>query len=259
MSKKSYKSSNIRGKLRVCNYLRAVKKLKPFVPRTVAFTKANLDMMMAKYKTVYVKPDIGSLGIGIFKLKRLESGFDLKEIVKRKQLSHHYQHLSAAYARMVKSSNGKLIIQQGIKLDKVNNRSYDIRAMVQRKPRGSWSCNGFLVKVGNSGKIVTNFYQGGKIQSIRWLCKQQKLTNEQSEQRIGKLTTAALDISSALSKRKAGMHELGIDFALDQSGRLWVLEVNSNHPQFHPLKQIDRQAYNKMKHYAATYGRYSAK
>jgi len=55
------------------------------------------------------------------------------------------------------------------------------------------------------------------------------------------------------------MNEMGIDFARDSSGGLWVLEVNSNHPQFHPLKNIDSEAYQKMKRYASYYGRKTAK
>jgi D-alanine-D-alanine ligase-like ATP-grasp enzyme len=52
---------------------------------------------------------------------------------------------------------------------------------------------------------------------------------------------------------------MGIDFAFDRSGRLWILEVNSNHPQFHPLKQVDRPAFNRMMAFARSYGRRSSK
>ncbi|WP_141500250.1 YheC/YheD family protein [Paenibacillus luteus] len=52
-----------------------------------------------------------------------------------------------------------------------------------------------------------------------------------------------LAVSRTLSKKRSGMHEMGIDFAYDKKQQLWVLEVNSNHPQFHALKKLDLIAY----------------
>lgn len=214
---------------------------------------------MERYTTVYVKPNVGSMGIGIFKLNRVTSGYELYEIVGRKQICQEYSKLSDVYARLMAARSGRLIIQSGIELDRVNDRPYDIRVMVQRKPQGVWVCTGMMVKVGARDKIVTNYYQGGAIYTMQMLSKQQQLSESQTIDRIKVLTQTALRIAWALSKKQAGMHEMGIDFAYDKEQRLWVIEVNSNHPQFHPLKQLDRPAYNKMKRFAASYGRYDAK
>lgn len=259
MNKKNYASRNIRGKLRVCNYLLSEEKLRQHIPRTVSFNKENLEMMIGRFKSLYIKPDVGSLGIGIFKLRRRKTGFELQEIVQKQQVTHRFDKISGVMERIQSAKKGNLIIQQAILLDRVNNQPYDVRAMVQRKPGGSWVCSGFLVKVGAANKIVTNYYQGGKIITLKKLDDQRNLSDAERERRTRKLTATALDIAQALSKRRAGMHEMGIDFAWDKNRRLWVLEVNSNHPQFHPLRQIDRQAYDKMKYYAASYGRHSAK
>ncbi|CAM3981884.1 YheC/YheD family protein [Paenibacillus alkaliterrae] len=259
MYKKRYASRKIRGKLRVCRYLSANKKLKQHVPRTVSFSRANLEMMMDRYDIVYVKPDVGSLGMDIFMLKRAESGYGLYEIVKKKQVQTSFSSLTDVFERINNAKSSRLIIQKGISLDCVNDCPYDIRAMVQRKPRGSWICTGFMVKVGARHKIVTNYHQGGMIYTIKKLGKQQGIAESETARRVRKLTRTALSISRTLSKKQSGMHEMGIDFAYDKQKHLWVLEVNSNHPQFHPLKQLDRRAYNKMKRFAASYGRYDAK
>lgn len=259
MYKKRYASSNISGKLRVCRYLSANKQLKRHVPETVPFSLTNLEMMINRYDMLYVKPDIGSHGIGIFMLERVETGFELYEIVKKKQISNRYDSVSDVFDRLNAAKSAKLIIQKGISLDKVNGCPYDIRAMVQRKPGGSWVCTGFLVKVGARNKIVTNYYQGGAIYSMKKLGKAQGLSNAATAGRVRKMTQTALRISRTLSMKRSGMHEMGIDFAYDKQKQLWVLEVNSNHPQFHPLKQLDPNAYKKMKRFAASYGRHGAK
>jgi len=85
------------------------------------------------------------------------------------------------------------------------------------------------------------------------------LPDVQGKARIRHLTCKALDVVWTLSAKQSGMHEMGVDFAYDRNGRLWVLEVNSYHPQFHPFKKFDRGAYDRMMRYARSYGRKSAK
>ena len=259
VSKKKYASRSIVGKQRVCNYLSANKSLKRHAPHTVSFSQGHLKMMINKYDMLYVKPNVGSHGIGVFKLKRSDSGYELFEIVKKKQISKHYNSISGVYDRLKKQKPAKLIIQKGISLDTVKGCPYDIRVMVQRKPGGPWVCTGIVVKVGARNKIVTNYYQGGSIYTMKQLGKMQGKSSAATEGRVRKMTDLALRISLALSKKQSGMHEMGIDFAYDKQNHLWVIEVNSNHPQFHAIKQLDRKAYNKMLHFAASYGRHSAK
>ncbi|RJE88890.1 hypothetical protein D3P07_13095 [Paenibacillus sp. 1011MAR3C5] len=255
---KNYASRNIRGKLRVCNYLLKDAELRQYVPRTVSFSRSNLQMMTDAYSSIYVKPDIGSLGIGVCKVKRKGKGYELKAVDGKRQWSTRYDSFSGLYQKL-SGMKGKLIIQQGIKLDRVNGRPYDIRAMVQRRPGGNWVCTGYMVKVGAAKKIVTNYYQGGTIYTLGKLHRKQGLSGDEASRRERTLSSASLRIARSLSGRRTGMNEMGIDFARDSSGSLWVLEVNSNHPQFHPLKNIDPVAYQKMKRYASYYGRRTAK
>lgn len=258
MFKKRYASRSLRGKLRVSKYLYAEKKLKKHIPKTVSFSRDHLEMMLKRFDMLYVKPDFGFQGRGISKLKRAGSGYELYEIEGKRQIHKTYASVSNVYRRLKKQSAGKLIIQKGIALDRVKDRPYDIRAMVQRKPKGSWVCTGFMVKVGGRNKIVTNYYQGGAIYTLKMLGAEQGISSKKTAGRVRKLTDTALQISNVLSKHRSGMHELGIDFAYDKKGHLWVLEVNSSHPQFHPLKRLDPPAYKKMKRFAASYGRREA-
>lgn len=256
MYKKKYRSNKIRGKLKVCRYLAANASLRRYVPDTARLNEGNLRQMAYTYNSVYIKPDVGSMGIGIHKLTRHAAGYTLQSVSKRKQYTMAF-YRSRDVARHVQAKQKqKMIVQQAIKLDQLNGSPYDIRAMVQRKPGGRWTCTGFLVKIGKSGKIVTNYYQGGKVITLRQLFRLQGMPADRIERRTARLRKTAQRIAKALSARRSGMHEMGIDFAYSSSGRLWVLEVNSNHPQFHPLRKIDRKSYKKMAAYARSYGRY---
>jgi len=260
VKRKNYASTTIRGKLRVCRYLSASGTLRKHVPPTLRLTLANLKSMSARYSSLYIKPDIGSFGIGVYKLTRSPEGYELISTRKKKQTSRIFHSLSAVLNHIEGRQKGrKMIIQKAIKLDLLAGRPFDIRSMVQRKPGESWVCTGIMAKVGVRNRIVTNVYQGARMMTYSSLLKQKGLPASARRANTEYVTRKSLKIARFLSAKHSGMHELGIDFALDRKSRLWILEVNSNHPQFHPLKKIDPAAYRRMMSFARSYGRNSAR
>ncbi|MFD1953143.1 YheC/YheD family protein [Paenibacillus thailandensis] len=255
---KTYASRNIRGKRKVCRYLEQNEITRLFVPPTAMLSKKRLLAMLSDHGTVYVKPDIGSQGIGVGRVKQSEHGYSLDTTANKKQVHKTFGTAEELIAYLNRNNRHKVIVQAAIELDTVgpNERPYDIRSMVQRKPGGKWTCTGFLVKVGSPNKIVTNYYQGGKIWPIDKLWMRKQLPESERQDRINELRLASLRIARTLSRKRSGMHEMGIDFAYDKNNRLWVLEVNSNHPQFHPLKKIKPDEYKKMVRFARSYGRF---
>lgn len=254
--KKKYNSETIKGKLRVGNYLASNLSLKQHVPHTVLFTKDNLKVMIRRYKSLYVKLNVGSMGIGVYKVQRMPGGYTLVYTTGNKiQKQKRFDTVGALYKHLKSKQPQKMIIQKDVGLDRVNGCPYDIRAMVQRRPGKKWTCTGYLVKVGAPDKIITNYYQGGKIYTLKKLLTLKKYRESKKNEITSYLKGKALEVSRTLSKKKAGMHEMGIDFAYDRNHRLWILEVNSNHPQFYPLKKLEPSAYKRMKSFAQSYGR----
>jgi len=258
MYTKRYRSAAIWGKLRVCRYLTGSETLRAVVPHSLLLTPANLASMTEMHDAVYVKPDIGSMGIGIHKLVRTTNGFMLHSTQWRRQVKREAKDVKDAYRLLRKLSKGRMLIQEAIAIDHVGDQPYDIRAMVQRKPGGPWTCTGFMAKIGGSGSIVTNYYQGGQIWTLEQLLREKGYDAVKCRTLTEELTAKALDTAQWLSGKKQGMREMGIDFAFDREGRLWVLEVNSNHPQFHPLRKLDPAAYQRMMSFARAYGRHDA-
>jgi glutathione synthase/RimK-type ligase-like ATP-grasp enzyme len=206
---------------------------------------------MNKYQNVYVKPNVGSQGKGIYKIIREDERYILRSTGLREKTLE----LSALYQKLNARAKKKMIIQEGITLENVEGRPYDIRAMVQRKPNGKWTCTGIFTKVGKPNKIVTNYHQGGKLASLDIVFDKMNLSNDEKELRKQNLHDVALDVAKLLNLRRSGMFEMGIDFAYDREGNVWILEVNSNKPQFYPLKHMNRSMYNRMLSYARSYGR----
>lgn len=259
MNRKNYKSNTIWGKLRVCKYLSASRSLREYVPYTVRLTLPQLYSMSARYSSLYIKPDIGSLGIGVYKLNRMSKGYELLSSRNKRQTRKIFRNLSSVFRHIQAGQRGqKMIIQQAVKLGRLAGRPYDIRSMVQRKPGGSWVCTGIAARVGAPKRIVTNLYQGASMQSLHSLLRKKGMSAAERSTCLKRITAKSLNIAKVLSARRSGMHELGIDLALDSRNRLRILEVNSHSPQFHALKAVYPSAYRRMMSFARSYGRRSA-
>jgi glutathione synthase/RimK-type ligase-like ATP-grasp enzyme len=253
---KSYKSNCIEGKLRVYRYLSAHPHLKSYQPYTAQLDKNQLKQCLQKYGLVYVKPNKGSHGNGICQVKKVNNhNFILRSAEDRRT----FRDVSSLYNYLASRSNALLAIQQGIPLERVEGKPYDIRSMVQRKPGGVWKSTGIFTKVGTKNKIVTNYSQGGRIVLLEKVFASLGQSAKQRKQRYRKLKEVSLAVAHALSSSQPGMHEMGIDFAFDRKGKLWILEVNTRHPQFHPLKELHPKMYQRMMALAKSYGRTRAK
>ncbi|QJC53817.1 hypothetical protein HGI30_21345 [Paenibacillus albicereus] len=255
---KRYKSRSLWGKLKVGRMLEKDPATASMVPAAKAFSLKQLIRMASRYDMLYIKPNIGSLGMGVHRLRRVaDDRYELASVITRKQTMRSFRTLGAVYRHLKRTkSSRKLLIQRGIPLDQVDGRPYDLRAMVQRRPKGPWTCTAFTAKLASPSKIVTNVHQGAKLVMLPTLWEMQGLTASAAKANTDLIERKALTVSRSLSRRYKGMHEMGIDFAIDRSKKLWVLEVNTNHPQFRPVKKLDRAAYNRMASFARSYGRY---
>jgi glutathione synthase/RimK-type ligase-like ATP-grasp enzyme len=254
MSTKNYSSARIVGKLKTHQYLLSSGVMKKFLPHTTSFNAANLKSMIERYAMLYIKPDVGSQGIGVYKLTRHAGGYTLKSTNRQTQ---SFTNLKQVYQYMKQKLRRKYIIQQGIPLEKVSGRTYDIRAMIQRKPGGDWTVTGSFAKVGKANMIVNNYYQGGKIVLMNKLFQHLNKSPAQANARLDQMSRVSHKVAQILSSKKPGMYELGIDFGYNEYGHLWILEVNSRHPQIYPLKTIAPDMYVRMLDYAKSIGRLS--
>lgn len=259
MPQKSYNSRSIAGKLRVYRYLSARKTLKAYQPYTAQLDKKELDKCLKRYGLVYVKPNKGSHGNGIFQVRKADKNKFILRTPKDKKLAFQDVLSLYNYIKSKSKPGALLVIQQGIQLELVNGKPYDIRAMVQRKPGSAWKLTGIFAKVGRKNKIVTNYAQGGRIVLLKNLFPSLGLSLEKRRRRNRKLKNVSLAVAAALSASRSGMHEMGVDFAFDRKGKLWILEVNTRHPQFHPLKKLHPKMFKRMITFARSYGRTSAK
>lgn len=200
---------------------------------------AMLKSMCTKYSVVFLKPIKGSLGKGIIRISRLDGGSYQTLATQvggtRKQI---YPNLSKLFSSMSgKMKSTRYQVQQGIHLIEAGKRPVDFRALVQKNKTGKWNVTSIVGRIAGNHHFVSNLARGGTLSTVKDVVSRSNLPAGVRSKILVKLRTAALNIAQGLdSQLPSHFGELGVDLAVDTSGRVWVLEVNSK-----PSKNDDTQ------------------
>lgn len=107
-----------------------------------------------------------------------------------------------------------------------NGAPFDIRALVQKNARGSWTLTGAAARIGAAGTVTSNLHGGGVaspagelLASLYGAAKSRELMDE--------IRRACLAIVRQLERFCGHFCELGLDFGVESGGRLRFLEANS--------------------------------
>ena len=135
-------------------FLATSSKIKKALPLTEKMNKNSFWFMLKKFNNVIVKPSTGSGGRGVLQISSFKkwkyrvSFGSSNHILRGKKATYQYIHH--------KTKGTSHIIQQWIPLAKIDQRPFDIRAMVQRTMKSNWKLTGTLAKVAGAGYFITN-------------------------------------------------------------------------------------------------------
>lgn len=229
--------------------------VRSYLPDTRRFSKDSFRTLLERVGMVYVKPSGGSRGMGVIKVWRSGGRVYVKHTVRK---TKSFGSVTDAFLYLDKQRSGKAyIVQRGIQLAKVNGRPFDIRVMMQRTtPGGEWSYSGMLAKVAGPSSVVTNVaLSKGYVLEVRdalkkslgWSASKADRHIEEMK-RLGKIAAKHFDSYQRY-------RELGFDMAVDQRGKIWMIEQNTapSHPLFHHLSQ-NLSMYRRIEY---RYGQYS--
>jgi hypothetical protein len=229
--------------------------LKDLVPETKRMNSSTLRSMLDTYKHVYVKPIHGTFGIGVMRVMKTADGYQFQHGTNLYKY-RSYEALYDAISRSVRRPS--YLVQKGIDLLKYKKRKFDLRVMVQRNPNGAWESTGIIGRLGHPKKIVTNFHNGGTLMEPGTLLSPY-LNMEQRTALLEKLKKIGVQVGNHFQTRYPQLKELGLDIALDQTFKPWILEVNTMPDPFIFRKLKDKSIFRKVYRYAAAYGRFKSR
>ncbi|ASA20291.1 YheC/YheD family protein [Paenibacillus donghaensis] len=191
---------------------------------------AVMKRMCGQYASVFLKPVRGSLGKGILRISKEEGGgyrlLSTTPLGTRKQIYPTLTKLFQSIAPKMKTTRYQ--IQQGLPLMELGRRPVDFRALVQKNGTGKWGVTSIVARTAGGNHFVSNLAKGGTLSTVREAVSKSSLPAGVKESVQLQLPRAALAIARGVETFiPAHFGELGIDLALDQTGRIWLLEVNS--------------------------------
>jgi glutathione synthase/RimK-type ligase-like ATP-grasp enzyme len=201
--------------------------LREKIPETARMTMNSLHAMLHEYQMVYIKPNIGTFGNGVM---RVEWDSKATTAPYRYQLGVRAQSFlifDDMYETIIKiTKNRSYLVQKGIQLLKYQKRRFDLRVMIQKNLRNQWEATGWIGRVAHPKKIVTNYHSGGTLKSVETLLGAY-LEETEKKQFIRKIKRLGTKVAQQIQQRFPGIKEIGVDLAIDNQYKPWILEVNT--------------------------------
>jgi glutathione synthase/RimK-type ligase-like ATP-grasp enzyme len=211
------------GKLGKYHFMKKFTAIDSYLPETRIATKSNIKSMIKLYDSLYLKPDEGTGGHGIFKLTKSKKGFTLRSGTS----SINYNSIDTLYHSFHRLfTKNKYVVQKGIDLLKHNKRSFDIRVMVQKNGKQTLVPTGIVGRLAMPKKIVTNYHSGGTPLPVDMLLRSH-LKSDSRKKYIHRMEILAKDASNILAQSYKSKRAFGVDIAVDSKMKPWILEINT--------------------------------
>jgi glutathione synthase/RimK-type ligase-like ATP-grasp enzyme len=217
------------SKWEVYQHLMQESRIHPFMPETSLLAQENLYAFMEQYETVFIKPVHGSQGRNIIKLVNEDESVQIQ--TSRTPLPNHpskkYLKNLVFYQLKPYLHNRIYIIQQGIPLLHFEEKPVDFRVLVHKNQQNLWEVTSLVARISAEEQFVSNLAKGGKI--MKPLQVLTSFFNKKTAfQILSLMKDVSIDAAEIISRNTNGITgELGIDIGIDESGKPWIIEINS--------------------------------
>lgn len=241
LPKKSWSilSRGLPGKRKIYDFLKCEQTLSPYLPHTLTYASSrSLHKALHQFDgEFFMKPSGGSHGSHTLYVRckgneAILQGRDRSNSIFRRRIP--VRELSA----WVKQFTGQrhFIIQPYLKLTSRDGRPFDMRVLVQKNAHGRWTITGKAIRQGPSEGMTSNLHGGGTAISVTPFLESEFGVAIASDI-MTCINRLSEHIPPILESGFGRLGELGIDFGIDCSGKVWLLEVNSK-PGRHAFRQI---------------------
>ncbi|WP_054958190.1 YheC/YheD family protein [Paenibacillus dakarensis] len=194
----------------------------PYIPETKAYNRDDLMSMLSQYNMVVIKPVVGTGGNGVIRIEEHNEGYQVRYKGSKKYVAS-FPSLVHLLSRL--KMKRRYLIQQGIELARIGDRPLDYRFKVV-KIRGRWIFKATVARLARRGLFVTNLCKGGTLLHCRPAIRR-SLPHINSAEKRNEMRQLTRTCIAVLETSFPGIRELGFDYGLDQTGAIWILEVNT--------------------------------
>lgn len=204
--------------------------MRPHMPQTVIYRESDdLQVMLDRYKTVYLKPVKGRYSNQVVRIRQLESDayeYSYVDDQLRIKVADSWNQLINFIPPFYKGK--QFVVQEAIQIYKLNGRIVDMRAELQRNRQGELVIVAISARLGaphspvSSTRADTTIFRFADFFKENLTCSKEELNNlfNQVDEFLKKVFLSVEKIYGVFG-------DMGIDFALDRDLNLWLIECNS--------------------------------
>ncbi|WP_433748624.1 YheC/YheD family protein [Falsibacillus pallidus] len=224
------------SKWEVHQFLRNESHLLPYIPLTDLYTRSGLAAYLDEFGAAFIKPIHGSQGRGIIEIKRKNGSYHISQTTYHQIRDHQISDLQEAET-LIAAWIGKraCIIQQSLQLISLDDKKIDFRLLVHPNRSKKWTVTSAVARLSAENQFVSNLAQGGTINKPLTVLRE-FFTSDKAHYIYSLMKELAVESSKTLSESIEGVAgEFGLDIGVDQSGKTWIIEVNTK-----PSKQSEQ-------------------
>jgi len=247
----------VRSKQAKTDVLLADPELRSYIPATERFDRSTVQRMLDRYGMIYAKPVNGTFGSGVIRIER-DLSDSLPYRFQSGETRRDFEASTICSASFSYDEKKKPIWPN--KASSCSNTGKKIRLAHHgsEKPARKWEATGMIGRVAHPRKIVTNYHAGGTPLPVPKLLSGY-LSGDRLRAYERRLRKLGVSVAEALEKKYPGLKEIGIDVAVDQAMKPWILEVNTLPDPFLFRKLPDRSVFRTIYAYAVAYGRFKTR
>lgn len=187
-------------------------RLRPHLPATIEVHSIDdIRVMLQRYGSVYMKPNEGAKGKGIFRLTSSPSQTYVYEQINGQKTLVSLDALAPLFA------SARYVAQQAIDADTWQGSRYDLRVLVHYR-RGAYAISGIGARLAQAQQLTTHVLNGGKL-----------LPYSKVESRIDErlLRDIMDECGKEISKHFGFIGEFSADIGRSKDGQLYLYELNA--------------------------------
>ena len=247
LAKEIREEFNINPKIRFINPLGSLGKwplyknlskypeIKSYLPYTTLYhTFDDILSMLDKYHFIFLKSSYGSRGIEVLSIEKTDNQYRVDffdnelKLIYAQDVLELKGYIEDFISEKKASGRQTFIIQQGIRLIKYNGHSIDFRIDIVKNEEGKWECSNSYGIYSTGNSKITNFCVGGTQEIFKDIYPKVKAMHKNIDFPTEETIMATIEKIGTFIEKSFGPHgEIGIDMALDDTGKLWFIEGNA--------------------------------
>jgi len=241
--------------------LSAINGVQDYLPATIKYNSVkDLRQMLTRYRCIYLKATVGRNATTVMRLRHVDDGYEasfVDDSIRTLKTSRWNEIVGLVQAFY---GNREFLIQEGIPVYSISGQNVDMRAELQRNGKGKLEVTYISVRVGLKDSPVTSTRTESSVIGLNdFLLNKMRLSDGEYNRVLADMKNFLVTIYESVESIYGQFGELGIDFALDSTLKLWLIECNAKSAKMALILSSDEETIRQVFLNPLEYAKYIAK